>query len=243
MANFYIEKGPAIFSRSLAKRLESAGGLIDELYDSGELEVGLAEIFDRKLLSEAETMVMAVAYDIETRETVVFRSWDLDGNDCRMADVARATSAAPTYFEPHRVQTAGGSAYACIDGGVVANNPTLLAYLESRLDDPNSTVDMMVSIGTGRRDVPCLLKDAKNFGLAQWAPHLVDIMFSGGAELVDQECRLLLGNRYVRLQVDLPEDVPMDATDPQNMAIMRLAAERIIDSPAANQAFGFGCTA
>jgi len=234
LADFYLEKGPAIFSRTLKKRLESAGGLLDELYDAGELEIGLVEIFGQQTMSQAcETMAMAVAYDIEGRETVVFRSWDLDGNDCRMADVARATSAAPTFFEPHVVTTASGLTYPCIDGGVVANNPALLALAEVF---HTAHKPRLLSLGTGKREVPFLLEDARDAGLARWAPHLLDIMFDGGAELVDRQCRELLGDRYVRLQATLPEDVAMDATDAQAVAAMRLAAKEIIDGASAQAA-------
>ena len=108
VADFYFERGAAIFSRSLAKRIESLGGLTDELYDAGELEIGLAALFEDRRLSTVQTDVVAVAYDIEARETVVFRSRQariLPREDFLLADVARASAAAPTYFEPCRVHS------------------------------------------------------------------------------------------------------------------------------------------
>ena len=45
-----------------------------------------------------------------------------------MRDVARATSAAPTYFEPARLP--GNPPYALVDGGVFANNPGMCAYVD-----------------------------------------------------------------------------------------------------------------
>jgi len=228
LAEFYQERGPAIFSRSLKKRLESLGGLADELYDAGELELALADLFGDRRLSDVETRSMAVAYDIEQRETVLFRSW---GNaDYRLADVARATSAAPCYFEPFAIPDLSGRILACVDGGVVANNPSLLAFSEA--EGPH----FLVSIGTGRRERPIALHEAVNFGAAQWAPHLLDIIFSGQAELAHQLCRSWLGSNYVRLQVELPEDVPMDATDARAFAVMRLAARRLAESAEATQA-------
>ena len=51
-----------------------------------------------------------------------------------LSDVARATSAAPTYFPPHYIKNV--SAYFA-DGGLLANNPTFVAYHEAMnyLDD------------------------------------------------------------------------------------------------------------
>ena len=46
-------------------------------------------------------------------------------------DAARATSAAPSYFEPAQVtDLAGAHTYALVDGGVFAVNPSLCAYAD-----------------------------------------------------------------------------------------------------------------
>jgi len=228
LAGFYLERGPAIFSRSLKQRLNSLGGLADEMYDAGELEAALADVFGGRLLSSVETRAMAVAYAIEDRETVLFRSWI--GEDYRLADVGRATSAAPVYFEPFPIRSLSGRVRPCIDGGVVANNPALLAFAEA--EGPHC----LVSMGTGRRDKPILFDAARDFGAAQWTPHLIDIVFSGQAEETDRACRTWLGSNYVRLQADLSEDVGMDATDARSFAVLRLAANRLAGSPEAGRA-------
>uniref|UniRef100_I2Q1E8 Patatin n=1 Tax=Desulfovibrio sp. U5L TaxID=596152 RepID=I2Q1E8_9BACT len=235
LAEFYLEKGPAIFSRSLRKRVASLGGLADELYDAGELEVGLHEVFGGRALSGLQTRAMAVAYDIEGREAVLLRSWGCD--DYLLAEVGRATSAAPTYFEPFLLKSLAGTTTPCIDGGVVANNPAMLGLLESwKLQAGGGLDSRLVSLGTGRCESPCLLEDARSFGLAEWAPHLVDIMFSGASELVHEQCASLLRGDYVRLQADLPRPVAMDATDAESFAVLRLAAKRLAESPEADRA-------
>ena len=49
-----------------------------------------------------------------------------------MRQVARATSAAPTYFPPEKIPTDDPlQYYALIDGGVIANNPAMCAYAEA----------------------------------------------------------------------------------------------------------------
>lgn len=233
IAEFFVEKSPAIFSRSLRKRLESVGGLTDELYDAGELEVGLHELFGGRLLSEVETRVMVTAYDIEAVEPVMLRSYGPE--QYHMAEVARATSAAPTYFEPYRLTSLGGRTRTLIDGGVVANNPAMAAYVEARQMDPYAAISM-VSLGTGRNETPFLYKDAKDAGLPEWARQLLAIMFGGGAELMHDQCAALLGENYVRLQADLPRPVAMDATDAKSMAIRRMAAGRLLETQAAKRA-------
>ena len=53
------------------------------------------------------------------------------GYDYLLRDVARATSASPTYFEPARVHSLSEISYPLVDGGVFANNPALCAYAEA----------------------------------------------------------------------------------------------------------------
>ena len=49
-----------------------------------------------------------------------------------MREVVRATSAAPTYFPPEKIDTGDPlNYYALVDGGIVAGNPALCAYAEA----------------------------------------------------------------------------------------------------------------
>ncbi|MHC1788983.1 patatin-like phospholipase family protein [Solidesulfovibrio sp.] len=243
MAEFYLERGSAIFSQTLKQRLKSLGGIADELYDAGELEVALSDVFGDRLLSSAQTRAMAVAYDIEAREVVLFTSWG-GRDDYRLADVGRATSAAPTFFEPFAITSLSGRVTPCIDGGVVANNPARLALLAAMGMDSRLDGFALISLGTGRCEKPILFEAARSYGLAQWAPQLVDVMFSGQSELVHQDCRASLAGQYVRLQAELPGVVDMDATDARSLAVLKLAAKRLAESPEAARALALvGATA
>jgi calcium-independent phospholipase A2-gamma len=66
-------------------------------------------------------------------------------------EAARGTSAAPTYFEPlvlHPADTPGQKV-AFVDGGMVANNPAMLAVFECHSLWPDDPIDCVVSLGTG----------------------------------------------------------------------------------------------
>ncbi|KAL5471075.1 hypothetical protein EMCRGX_G029151 [Ephydatia muelleri] len=71
-------------------------------------------------------------------------------SDWKVWEAARATTAAPIYFPPHKE--------CYIDGGVMANNPTLSAMAEiveaAAMEETPCKFGMVVSIGTGRHKVP-----------------------------------------------------------------------------------------
>ncbi len=52
--------------------------------------------------------------------------------DYFIKDIARARSAAPSYFEVAKIYSLTNESYALMDGGVFANNPALCAYAEVR---------------------------------------------------------------------------------------------------------------
>jgi hypothetical protein len=49
--------------------------------------------------------------------------------------------------------------------------------------------------------------------LAQWAPHLVDLVLEGSASLADYQCRQILSMRYHRINIQLPASIGMDRID------------------------------
>src|SRR5918997_3167764 len=134
LAGIYVEEGPRIFHRGLLKRIFSVGGWIDERYEDDGLNAALARYLGDEWLSDALVDVLVTAYDIQGRFAFFFRSARARINptyDFTLPQVARATSAAPTYFEPVEVtDRAGARSYPLIDGGVYAVNPSMVAYAD-----------------------------------------------------------------------------------------------------------------
>src|SRR5690606_41489807 len=103
------------YSRDIFSRIREAvtdpRSIIHEKYDSGELEMELQARLGLGRLSEALTGVMLTAYDIERRCAVFMTNAvsRIGGAEKRSDDyyfwqAARASSAAPTYFEPAQVR-------------------------------------------------------------------------------------------------------------------------------------------
>ena len=134
LAGIYVEEGPAIFRRSLLKRVFSVGGWVDERYEDDGLNAALERYLGEERLSGALCDVFVTAYDIHDRFAFFFRSARARTDpayDFPLVRVARATAAAPTYFEPAEVtDVAGARTYPLIDGGMYAVNPSMCAYAD-----------------------------------------------------------------------------------------------------------------
>ncbi len=238
LIGLYESEGPEIFHRSLVKRIESVDGYVDERYDDVGLNAALRRYLDGTRLSQAVTDVFITAYEIERREAFFFRSSRARTDptyDFTFVDTARATSAAPTYFEPVRVSdVAGASRYALIDGGVFALNPAMCAFAELAAGGRRDEIELVVSLGTGSHTRRLPFEDVRGWGQLEWARPLIDVVFDGGAQTVDFELGELLGpERYVRFQTRLTEasDDLDDASD-RNLEALRREGSRLVEERA-----------
>ena len=151
----YLENGPVIFRRSLWHRITSAGSILDEKYEASGLESVLKKSFGEAQLSEALVEVLVTAYDIEGRDPFFFKrrkAIQANEDDYPMWEAARATSSAPTYFEPYRLKTESPVGYyALVDGGVFATNPSMCAYADARRFEPLPERRVLQAQEAGRR--------------------------------------------------------------------------------------------
>src|SRR3954447_23959779 len=231
LIGFYESEGPEVFHRALLKWVESVEGYVDERYDDSGLNAALRRYLDGTRLAEAVTDIFITAYEIERREAFFFRSSRARTDpayDFSFVDVARATAAAPTYFEPARVHdTAGAGQYTLIDGSVFALNPAMVAYAEIAAAGRAEAIDLVVSLGTGSHTRRLAFEDVRGWGQLEWARPLGDSVLDGLAQTVDFELGRLLGpDRYVRLQSRLTEasDELDDARDHTLEALRREGA-------------------
>jgi hypothetical protein len=202
LAGIYQSRGKEIFSRSLWKGAVSLGGLADELYSHKGLDAVLEEYFGNEPLGAALTHTLITSYDIQNRQPVFFKSWREEHRSVQMTHAARATSAAPTYFEPALVPV-GGATRALIDGGVFINSPSVSAYAEAKKIFPEESDFFVLSLGTGELIRPIAFAEAKDWGKAGWLAPLLSCMFDGAADAANYQMKMFLGDQYVRMQTSL----------------------------------------
>ncbi|HEX5981009.1 MAG TPA: CBASS cGAMP-activated phospholipase [Thermoleophilaceae bacterium] len=233
VASIYEEEGPAIFDRSVWQRIRSAEGLLDEKYDAGALDRALERFLADKRLADTVPELIVPAYDMSEPGPFFFKT--RNARERRLEDfpltvVARATAAAPTYFEPLPVRER-----ALVDGGVFAVNPAMSAFAEVLRFHPSDDV-VLLSLGTGQRTRSRRFADVDDWGLVEWARPILDVVFDGISDAVDYQLRHVLGDEgYWRLQVELTRaSDDLDDATPQNLAELRSHAEELIEARSAD---------
>ncbi len=260
MLELYKANGETIFGKrpsNLWTKLLSKTALKDLIqkpYTSQGIESVLAKYFGDKRLKDCKTNVFITSHDLTSNRPFYFTSRvarKKKEEDYLLREVARATSAAPTYFEPIFTKFKEDDDLALIDGGVLANNPAVLAYSEGKeifkhktsgekLFEPDvapSDSDFpfyMLSLGTGHIQKTISGKDAQKWGTLQWVqPLLTDIFMQSVSESTHYTMQHLLPPytdgtpRYQRIELNIPEELgQMD--NPKNIeALIKLAKEYI----------------
>lgn len=232
---FYFEHGHEIFKPTLFQSLRSLRGLCGPKYSAASLEHLLTYYFGDTRLSELLKPCLITSYDISQQSATFFNQLDPakpHKDDFFIRDLARATSAAPTYFPAAQVTSSKGNTHFFIDGGTFANNPTLCSLVEASKLPNHPYVDQMIilSLGCGSCPPSFKTKSLKKGGAVHWALPLLDIFTSGMTETVDAQMKVLFSNRelsqhYLRLQPDICAlgypDLSMDDADPASLNLLK----------------------
>ena len=164
-----------------------------------------------------------------------------------MRDAARATSAAPTYFEPANIPVdKEGSALkedrALIDGGVFINSPAVSAYVEAVREFPEEKDNIcVISLGTGELTRRIDIEEARDWGKAGWALPIIGCIFDGVSDAADYQMSRILNDcspkdlpknpRYIRLQGKLNNaSDDMDDVKKGNLENLEEIAKALIKS-------------
>lgn len=244
--DIYLKKGPQIFHRSTWQKISSVAGVRRPKYSTKAIDQELKNYFSDARMFDLRRPCIVTSYDSANRRTLFFNQADKakhPGRNYLVRDVARATSAAPTYFKPTTFDITWSDKKpekpfkkpSLVDGGVFANNPALSAYAEARTLDfgqiespgdiafPGARDMMVLSIGTGTVKAPYAFANTEKWGALKWVQPVIDIMMSGNSETVDYQLRQIFRvskseDYYHRIQFALnEEDSSMDDVRPSNL--------------------------
>jgi uncharacterized protein len=216
--DLYVVNGKLIFDSSWTHNVVELGGISGSKYDNVNLKQILQETFGAQKLKDLHSRVLIASFNLDNQADTTARTWnpkffhnfagpDSDG-EFLAVDVAMSTSAAPTYFPSYGVY---------VDGGVIANNPSMAAIAQA-LDGRNQAGERatlgeikLLSVGTGA-SLQFISGQDHDWGDAQWIKPILNVMMDGSVGVADFECRQLLGDRYCRVEPIFPagKSFPMD---------------------------------
>ena len=213
----YVQHAKEIFPNDRFK-IWKHFGLFKPKYTNEELKKQLEAVFGDATVGMCKTRLLIPSYNLSTGKITVFKTSHAEDlmidYKRKIVDVIMSTTAAPTYLPPYK--TSSGT---YIDGGIGANNPSIIALVEaiSRCKWDMEHIRML-SVGcteaidsstTGREKltiIPDALKVLKLFMRAE-------------TQYSENISNILLGNnRFLRINpIDLNNAFSLDRSDSKTL--------------------------
>lgn len=267
ITKFYLENCPHIFppiTGFLRRAFRWAFGILNGPKYSGDY---LHKILKKNLgdtrLRQTLTNVVITTYDIKIEQPAIFSTFKAKQDeltDAYLADVCIGSSAAPTYLPAYYFQTHDSSGHTIdfnlIDGGVAANNQTLLAINQVTkqalcrnpdfLFPPSKARDtgkfLVLSLGTGQKIASYNATDAAKWSMLGWVFNggklpIFDMFSQSSADMVDIHASLLFQafkseKNYLRIQVELSGDTSStDLSTKKNLEDLVKIGKNLLDNP------------
>jgi patatin-like phospholipase/acyl hydrolase len=176
-------------------------------YSSALLKAMTERLLGARSIGEAKRPVAVTAVSVTSGQSCVFSNFPRHHprRNTKSSDIALATSAAPTYFAPHRIEDE-----YFVDGGLVANAPDMLA-ISLAIDQGYRLEEIvMVSIGAINRNTGNAVRKSRFPGLlshALSARSYLEFVLEAQQNLsVESAQRALPADNYYRVDETSSED-------------------------------------
>lgn len=207
IVDLYLENAKIIFG----KKRNSLGRVFNSAHQRNALEELIRDKFKKAtngidpVLRDCKTNVCIPTYDLMQGKPSVLKSnyhrRFIRDYHIPAYQAALATSAAPTFFDPYSSKYVDLNGIEQlfsnkVDGGVVANNPTLLTIIEAQKAFKKELSELQVlSLGTGHQRFADSC-DRKSWGLKYWMlegdrKRLIEVFMQGQSQLVQNLVSLL----------------------------------------------------
>ncbi|XP_056167180.1 patatin-like protein 2 isoform X1 [Syzygium oleosum] len=267
--SFYFDNGPKIFPQNRCSCLfssiaQSAKLVLGPKYDGKYLHSLLRDKLGNLRLHQTLTNVVIPTFDIKQLQPIIFSSFEVKRKtrlDALISDICIGSSAAPTYLPAHFFQTSDSTGalrdFNLIDGGMAANNPTLIAISEvtreiTRKSPAYNSINasefgrfLVISVGTGSAKVEekYEAKSVARWGVFGWlmganSVPLVDVFMQGSADVVDFHLSVVFKalnseNNYLRIQDDTLRGTvsTVDTSTKENLNNLVKVGEELLKKP------------
>jgi uncharacterized protein len=227
---------------TLIPKVFSNSNIIGTKYSNVILKEELQNILGDLTLADVKTGLCLTSVDVENSSPRFHKSGYFDRNsnrlDEKLVDVVLASAAAPTFFP--LIDTLHSSNLT--DGGIVANNPSLVGFIEAlQLVEGRKDDIALISIGTGEQcHMPYNVEKLKNGGKLSWIAQckpryllsnpikhigspLIELLMESQSKLAHHQTQFLLGKKYLRINPKLSVSIELD--DSEKIASLKNLAD------------------
>jgi patatin-like phospholipase/acyl hydrolase len=201
ISKMYIDMGPGVFKKNFWHSLKNMWGLFGPIFPSSNIEDPLYQMMGHTKMKDLVKPCLFTGYDINKRIVNIYTNKDENEKyaDYYIKDIIRGSTSIPAYFKPAYFRD-GTDIHTIVDGGVFANNPSLVALIEASKtkfnDKPSKKINpgeaLVISIGTGdsnKKKFP--YNKAKKFGIIKWLMPIIDVLLSASNDTVTHEMKKL----------------------------------------------------
>lgn len=215
--NLYLSKtGRKVFQKNIL-----TNDIFASKYSESDIKDFIKGFFKDKQMKECLVPTMSLSYDIVKKEPKLFKSYKTP--DEQIYHATKASASAPTYFPSHEYE---GS--LLIDGGVMFNDPSLIAYVEAQKLFKGENINLL-SIGTLYDIKPIKIK---NGGKLAWATNIFDVLFeatSSGIDYLIKNLALRENDNYLRIDKIDKMNLAMDNSSKEAIELIYSYAEKTIE--------------
>nr|ACG31156.1 patatin T5 precursor [Zea mays] len=271
LTTFYLENGPKIFPQKKAGLLTPLRNLLGLVrgpkYDGVFLHDKIKSLTHDVRVADTVTNVIVPAFDVKYLQPIIFSTYEAKTDtlkNAHLSDICISTSAAPTYFPAHFFKTEATDGrppreYHLVDGGVAANNPTMVAMSmltkEVHRRNPNFNAGspteytnyLIISVGTGsaKQAEKYTAEQCAKWGLIQWLYNggftpIIDIFSHASSDMVDIHASILFQalhceKKYLRIQDDTltGNASSVDIATKENMESLISIGQELLKKPVA----------
>lgn len=256
---FYLKQSPLIFPQNQINKSPTG-----PKYDGVYLKSIVQEILGDITIDQTLTDVVIPTFDIKTLQPIIFSTDDGKNHiskNALLSDICISTSAAPTYFPAHFFETKDKDGntrpFNLIDGGVAANNPTLLAmthiskqifmgrfkFVDMKPMESDRMLVLSLGTGTAKQEEKYSAAIASTWGQLNWimdngATPLLDVYSHASADMVDIYVSTLFQSlrcerNYLRIQDNtLTGDASsVDVATEENLKRLVQIGEELLTKP------------
>lgn len=208
-------------------------------YSAKPLQNELTELFKEKTIGESKVHLCIPSYSITKGRPRVFKNdhHNLNcDNSVPYVDVALATSAAPTYLPIHSISCLDDEQF--IDGGVWANNPTHVGYLDALKYFVNATDGYdgieIISLSTISHHQAQNTDWRKHRSFKGWGSKLFEVMMNGQSQSVHYTMQTIdeANDNVSYTRIESPvlaskqqAEIDIDITHPEAIKLMLIKAK------------------